>query len=154
HRVASVVGLLSAEIFGYGDRRTLDYAADLGMAFQLTNIIRDVGEDARRDRIYLPQDELARYGVPVADIAQARESENFQRWMQFPIERGLGYYRAAFSKLPATDRDSQRAGIIMAAIYQTLLEEIRDDGCHVLRQRVSLTPVRKLWIAWKTWIKG
>ena len=154
YRVASVVGLLSAEIFGYGDRRTLDYAADLGMAFQLTNIIRDVGEDARRDRIYLPQDELARYGVPVADIAQARESENFQRLMEFQIERAFGFYRAAFSKLPPADRNTQRAGIIMAAIYQTLLEEIRADGCHVLKQRVSLTPVRKLWIAWKTWIKG
>jgi phytoene synthase len=154
HRVASVVGLLSAEIFGYGDRRTLEYAADLGMAFQLTNIIRDVGEDARRDRIYLPQDELARYGVAVADIAQARESENFHRLMEFQIERALGYYRAAFSKLPPADRETQRAGIIMAAIYQALLEEIRADGCHVLKQRVSLTPVRKLWIAWRTWIKG
>ena len=154
HRVASVVGLLSAGIFGYGDRRTLDYAADLGMAFQLTNIIRDVGEDARRDRIYLPQDELARYSVPVGDIAQARESENFQRLMEFQIERAGGYYRSAFSKLPPADRDTQRAGIIMAAIYQTLLEEIRADGCHVLKHRVSLTPVRKLWIAWRTWIKG
>ena len=154
HRVASVVGLLSAEIFGYGDSRTLEYAADLGLAFQLTNIIRDVGEDARRDRIYLPQDELARYGVPVADIAQARESENFHRLMEFQIERAFGYFRTAFAKLPPADRDTQRAGIIMAAIYQALLEEIRADGCHVLKQRVSLTPVRKLWIAWRTWIKG
>jgi phytoene synthase len=154
HRVASVVGLLSAEIFGYADRSTLDYAADLGMAFQLTNIIRDVGEDARRDRIYLPQDELTRYGVQVTDIAQARETENFHRLMEFQIERALGYYREAFSKLPATDRKAQRAGIVMAAIYQTLLEEIRADGCRVLKQRISLTPVRKLWIAWKTWIKG
>jgi phytoene synthase len=154
HRVAGVVGLLSAEIFGYADRRTLDYAADLGMAFQLTNIIRDVGEDARRDRIYLPQDELARYGVRVSDITQARETENFHRLMEFQVERALGYYREAFSKLPATDRKSQRAGIVMAAIYRTLLEEIRADGCRVLGQRVSLTPVRKLWIAWRTWIRG
>ena len=154
HRVASVVGLLSAEIFGYDDRRTLEYAADLGMAFQLTNIIRDVGEDARRDRIYLPLDELARHGVPESDITQARESENFHRLMEFQIERALGYYRGAFAKLPLTDRKAQRAGLVMAAIYQTLLEEIRADGCHVLGQRVSLTPVRKLWIAWKTWIKG
>jgi len=154
HRVASVVGLLSAEIFGYSDRRTLDYAADLGMAFQLTNIIRDVGEDARRDRIYLPQDELARYGVPVADISEARESENFHRLMEFQIERALGYYREAFSKLPDTDRKAQRAGIVMAAIYQKLLEEIRADGCQVLRQRTSLTPVCKLWIAWNAWIRG
>ncbi len=154
YRVASVVGLLSAEIFGYRDRRTLDYAADLGMAFQLTNIIRDVGEDARRNRVYLPLDELERHGVSVTDIAQGRETDNFRRLIEFQIGRALGYYRQAFEKLPAVDRRTQRAGIIMAAIYQTLLDEIRSDGCHVLTQRISLTPIRKLWIAWKTWIKG
>jgi phytoene synthase len=154
HRVAGVVGLLSAEIFGYQNPRSLEYAADLGMAFQLTNIIRDVGEDARRGRIYLPLDELAQHGVTVNDIGEARETENFHRLMEFQIERALGYYRAAFAKLPPEDRKAQRAGIIMAGIYQTLLEEIRADGCRVLVQRTSLTPVRKLWIAWKTWVKG
>ena len=154
YRVAGVVGLLSAEIFGYQDRRTLEYAADLGMAFQLTNIIRDVGEDARRDRIYLPLDELARHGVSVEDIVHARETPNFRSLMEFQIERALSYYRSAFDKLPAADRKAQRAGVIMAAIYQTLLEEIRADGCRVLRQRTSLTPVRKLWIASKTWFRN
>ncbi len=154
HRVAGVVGLLSAEIFGYANRRTLDYAANLGLAFQLTNIVRDVGEDARRNRIYLPLDELARHGVAETDILQGRETGNFQQLMAFQIERAQGYYRAAFEQLPPEDRRPQRAGIIMAAIYQTLLEEIRRDGCHVLAQRTSLTPIRKLWIAWKTWIKG
>jgi phytoene synthase len=154
HRVAGVVGLLSAEIFGYTDRRTLDYAANLGLAFQLTNIVRDVGEDARRNRIYLPLDELARHGVAEADILQARETDAFLGLMKFQIERAQGYYRTAFDHLSPQDRRPQRAGIIMAAIYQTLLEEIRRDGCHVLAQRTSLTPVRKLWIAWKTWIKG
>ena len=154
HRVAGVVGLLSAEIFGYQDRRTLEYAADLGMAFQLTNIIRDVGEDARRNRIYLPLDEIERYGVSLADISGSRETDNFRRLMAFQIERALGYYREAFVKLPAVDRRAQRAGIIMAAIYRTLLDEIRRDGCHVLTRRVSLTPIRKLWIAWWTWIKS
>ncbi len=154
HRVAGVVGLLAAGIFGYRDRGTLDYAAELGLAFQLTNIIRDVGEDARRNRIYLPLDEMERFGVTVADIAQARETDDFRRLMEFQIERALGYYRSAFAKLPAADRKSQRTGIIMAAIYQTLLEEIRADGCRVLTRRTSLTPIRKLWIAWKTWIRG
>ena len=154
HRVAGVVGLLSAEIFGYQDRRTLDYAADLGLAFQLTNIIRDVGEDARRNRIYLPLDEIERHGVSVADIAQLRETDNFRRLIEFQIERALGYYREAFGKLPAADRRAQRAGIIMAAIYRTLLDEIRRDDCRVLTRRVSLTPVRKLWIAWWTWVRG
>jgi len=152
HRVAGVVGLLSAGIFGYQDKQTLAYAADLGLAFQLTNIVRDVGEDARRNRIYLPLDELERHGVTVADIAAARETGNFRRLMEFQIERALDFYRGAFAKLPAVDRKSQRAGIIMAAIYQTLLDEIRADGCRVLTRRVSLTPIRKLWIAWKTWI--
>ena len=154
YRVASVVGLLSAEIFGYRDSRTLEYAADLGMAFQLTNIIRDVGEDARRDRIYLPQDELQRFGVQVADIKQARETENFRRMMEFQIDRALEYYRAAHTKLPSSDRAAQRAGLVMAAIYQTLLEEIRAEECRVLKQRIALTPLRKLWIAWRTWLKG
>jgi phytoene synthase len=154
HRVAGVVGLLAAEIFGYADRRTLDYAANLGLAFQLTNIVRDVGEDARRNRIYLPLDELARHGVGETDVLQGRETDNFKKLMTFQIDRAQEYYRAAFERLPAADRRPQRAGIIMAAIYQTLLEEIRRDGCRVLAQRTSLTPVRKLWIAWKTWIKG
>jgi 15-cis-phytoene synthase len=153
-RVAGVVGLLSAEIFGYQDRRTLDYAANLGLAFQLTNIIRDVGEDARRNRIYLPLDEIRWHGVSAEEIVHARETDAFRRLMDFQIERALGYYREAFSLLPAVDRRAQRTGIIMAAIYRTLLEEIRRDGCRVLTHRISLTPVRKLWIAWWTWIKG
>jgi 15-cis-phytoene synthase len=154
HRVAGVVGLLSAEIFGYQDRRTLDYAANLGLAFQLTNIIRDVGEDARRNRIYLPLDEIRRHGVSAEEIVHARETDAFRRLMDFQIERALGYYRDAFALLPAADRRAQRTGIIMAAIYRTLLEEIRRDGCRVLTHRTSLTPVRKLWIAWWTWIRG
>ena len=154
YRVASVVGLLSAEIFGYSNPDTLKYAENLGMAFQLTNIIRDVGEDARRDRVYLPLDELARYNVTVADIMHARESDGFRQLMEFQIERALGYYRDAFRSLPAADRKSQRPGLIMAAIYQALLDEIRADGSKVLTQRTSLTPLRKLWIAWLTWVKS
>lgn len=154
YRVASVVGLLAAEIFGYQDRQTLKYAHDLGMAFQLTNIIRDVGEDARRGRVYLPIDELQRFNVPVADILNARHSDNFRRLMEFQIERAEQYYAQAMSELPARDRKTQRPGLVMAAIYRTLLDEIKRDGCQVLSQRTSLTPIRKLWIAWRTWIKG
>jgi len=152
HRVAGVVGLLSAEIFGYQDPRTLEYASDLGLAFQLTNIIRDVGEDARLGRIYLPLDELERFGVSTTDIMNGQESDNVDRLIEFQIDRALGVYQRAFDKLPAVDRAAQRPGIMMAAIYRTLLEEIRADGCHVLRQRVSLTPLRKLWIASRTWL--
>ena len=154
YRVASIVGLLAAEIFGYEDRRTQKYAHDLGMAFQLTNIIRDVGEDARMGRIYLPIDELQRFGVPAADILNARYSDNFRQLMEFQIERAEQYYRQAMDELPPADRKAQRPGLVMAAIYRTLLDEIKRDGCQVLTQRTSLTPLRKLWIAWRTWMKG
>ena len=154
YRVASVVGLLAAEIFGLQDRRTLKYAHDLGMAFQLTNIIRDVGEDARRGRVYLPMDELKRFEVPLADILNSRYSDNFRRLMEFQIERAEHYYEQAMSELPDIDRKSQRPGLVMAAIYRTLLDEIKRDGCQVLTQRTSLTPLRKLWLAWRTWIKA
>jgi phytoene synthase len=154
HRVAGVVGILSAKIFGYEDPRTLDYAADLGLAFQLTNIIRDVGEDARRNRIYLPLHELAEYGVTADDITQGRETENFRKLVDFQIARARALYDQALAKLPAADRKAQRAGLVMAAIYRALLEEIVSDGSRVLTRRTALTPVRKLWIAWKTWLKG
>ncbi|NHC07722.1 farnesyl-diphosphate farnesyltransferase [Azonexus fungiphilus] len=154
YRVASVVGLLAAEIFGYQDRQTQKYAHDLGMAFQLTNIIRDVGEDARRGRIYLPMDELKQFNVPAADILNARYSDNFTALMQFQYERAQRYYEQAFALLPAVDRKNQRPGLIMAAIYRTLLEEIRGENFQVLHQRISLPATRKLWLAAKTWIKG
>jgi phytoene synthase len=153
YRVASVVGLLAAEIFGHTDRRTLKYAHDLGIAFQLTNIIRDVGEDARRNRIYLPMDEMLQFGVTAAEILNAKESENFQKLMAFQIERAQRFYRQALEHLPEVDRKSQRTGLIMAAIYRATLDEVVAGGCHVLKERVSLTPLRKLWLAWKTWLK-
>jgi phytoene synthase len=152
HRVAGVVGLLAASIFGYRDERTLAYAHTLGLAFQLTNIIRDVGEDSRKGRIYLPLAELRQFDVSAADILHARQTDNFVRLMAFQIERAERYYSEALEQLPQLDRKAQRPGLVMAAIYRTLLREIADDGCKVLSQRTALTPVRKLWIAWKTWI--
>lgn len=154
YRVASVVGLLSVEIFGYTDRQTLKYAHDLGIALQLTNIIRDVGEDARRNRIYLPLDELQQFGVTAADILNSRETENFQKLMTFQIERAQRYYQQALDHLPAVDRKAQRTGLIMAAIYQATLHEVVTSGCHVLKERVSLTPTFKLWLAFKAWFKN
>ena len=154
YRVASVVGLLSVEIFGYSDRRTLKYAHDLGIAFQLTNIIRDVGEDARRNRIYLPMDELQQFGVAAADILNTRETENFHRLMAFQIERAQRYYRQALEHLPAADRKAQRTGLIMATIYRATLNEVVASGCHVLKERVSLGTGYKLWLAFKTWLKN
>lgn len=155
YRVASVVGLLAAQIFGYQDRKTLKYAHDLGIAFQLTNIIRDVGEDARIGRLYLPVEDLQRFDVPANDIMTYRESDNFRALMDFQIERAEAFYRKAWEQLPEVDRKSQRPGLLMAAIYRATLQEIKQDGAHkVLNQKVKLTPVRKLWLAWKTWMFG
>ncbi len=154
HRVASVVGICAAGIFGYSDPRTLEYARNLGLAFQLTNIIRDVGEDARKNRIYLPMDDLKRFGVTAADILNARHGEAFGRLMQFQAERAKGLYAKAFESLPAGDRRAQRPGLIMAAIYRALLDEIERDGFQVLKGKTSLTPLRKLWLAWKTWVNA
>ena len=154
YRVASVVGLLAAEIFGYRDRATLKYAHDLGIALQLTNIIRDVGEDARRGRIYLPLDELAQFGVHTRDILDAHETEGFRKLMQFQIERAQRYYQQALDQLPAVDRKPQRTGLIMAAIYRATLDEVIASGCHVLRERVSLGSGYKLWLALKAWLQN
>jgi phytoene synthase len=154
YRVASVVGLLAAGIFGYRDARTLDYARELGLAFQLTNIIRDVGEDARKNRIYLPMADLKEFGVPAADILNSRQTPEFRKLMAFEAARARGHYHKAMQSLPAADRKPQRPGLIMAAIYRALLEEIERDGFRVLTQRTSLTPLRKFWIAWKTWISA
>jgi phytoene synthase len=150
HRVAGVVGLMSAQIFGYTDPRTKDYARDLGVAFQLTNICRDVGEDARRGRIYLPQDDLARFDVAPSSLLRADHSQSFRELMAFEVGRTQQWYERALAQLPDADRKAQRPGLIMAAIYRTLLNEIARDGYRVLDRRTSLTPVRKLWIAWKT----
>jgi phytoene synthase len=152
--VASVVGILSAGIFGATQPETLQYAEKLGRAFQLTNIIRDVGEDARKGRIYLPINELQQFGVTAADILNARHSENFEKLMKFQADRAQAMYDDAFALLPKADRRAQRPGLIMAAIYRALLTEIELDGFHVLNQRISLTPIRKLWLAWKTYVRG
>jgi len=154
HRVAGVVGLLAAGIFGYRDPRTLEYARNLGIAFQLTNIIRDVGEDARKNRIYLPMDDLKKFGVPAADILNARETEDFGKLLAFEVSRAKQFYEKAFQSLPPVDRRAQRPGLIMAAIYRALLDEIERDGFHVLKAKTSLTPLRKFWIAWKTWVSA
>ena len=154
YRVASVVGLLAAEIFGYQDRQTLKYAHDLGLAFQLTNIIRDVGEDARRGRIYLPIEDLQRFEVPAKDLLEARYSDAFRELMAFQAERAEKFYDQAFAQLPAIDRKAQRPGLVMAAIYRTLLREIARDGFLVLDRRTSLTPLRKVWLAGTTWFRA
>jgi 15-cis-phytoene synthase len=150
HRVAGVVGLMSAEIFGYENPETQSYARDLGIAFQLINILRDVGEDVRRGRIYLPQEDLARFDVAPSSLINRSGGDSFRRLMAFEADRARTWYAQALAKLDPRDRRAQRTGLIMAAIYRALLDEIERDGFDVLDRRTSLTPLRKLWIAWKT----
>ena len=152
--VASVVGILSAKIFGQTTDQTSDYATKLGLAFQLTNIIRDVGDDARRGRIYLPMDELETFKVRPNEILDAQHSDRFEALMRFQTERAYGLYKDAALALPEQDRRAQRPGLLMAAIYYALLIEIARDNWEVLDKRISLTPIRKFWLAWKTWVSG
>jgi len=154
HRVAGVVGLLSARIFGYSVPATLDYARDLGIALQLTNIVRDVGEDVRRNRIYLPLDELARFGVTTDDLILFRETDEIAALLRFQADRAKAFYARAMAALPAADRKRQRAGLVMAAIYRKLLDEVEIEGARIMNRRVSLTPIVKLWTAWRTWVRA
>jgi phytoene synthase len=149
HRVASVVGLLSVEIFGYEDRKTLKYAENLGLALQLTNIIRDVREDAERGRIYIPQDELQKFNVSADDLLALKSSRELINLLTFQTARAKQYYQQALQLLPESDRYTQRTGLIMAAIYEATLDEIEKDNFQVMQHRVSLTPLRKLWLAWR-----
>ena len=154
HLVAGVVGELAAGIFGASQPQTFEYARQLGLALQLTNILRDVGEDARRGRIYLPIDDLQRFQVKAADLLDGRYVDGFEPLMQFQAQRARDAYRAAWAALPAADRRAQRPGLIMGAIYATLLTELERARFQVLHQRVSLTPLRKFGIAWRTWVFG
>ncbi|MCW8840469.1 MAG: presqualene diphosphate synthase HpnD [Gammaproteobacteria bacterium] len=149
YRVASVVGLLSAEIFGYSDRHTLNYAHDLGMAFQLTNILRDIREDAQRGRVYLPADEMTRFGVTREQIRRGEVHEGTRQLLALQAERAERFYQQAFAKLPEADRHAQRSGIIMAAIYRRILRRIVEEGYPVLERRVALPVWKKLWLTWR-----
>jgi phytoene synthase len=149
HLVAGVVGEVAARIFGQNAPQTTEYAHTLGLALQLTNIIRDVGEDARRGRIYLPVSELQQFDVKAHEILNGIHSDRFGALMQFQAERARRCYDQALALLPAADRRSQKPGLMMASIYRTLLTEIERDGYRVLHRRIALTPLRKLWLAWK-----
>jgi 15-cis-phytoene synthase len=150
HLVAGVVGEVAARIFGQTSEHTTAYAHAMGQAFQLTNIIRDVGEDAMRGRIYLPVNELQQFDVKANEILQRTYSDRFQALMQFQAARAHTLYDQALALLPEQDRRAQKPGLMMANIYRTLLREIERDGFQVLHQRTSLTPIKKLWLAWKT----
>ncbi len=155
YRVAGVVGLLIARILGFEDERTLLYAEKLGLALQLTNIMRDVGEDALMGRIYLPLDELARFGVSEADVLARWYSPEFERFMRFQLERAQETYREAVALLPERDRQSQKVGLIMGGIYYALLLEMEKVGWQrVLAGKTRLSKWGKLWAALWVWLFG
>lgn len=154
HLVAGVVGEVAANIFGQTQPQTIDYAHKLGQALQLTNIIRDVGEDARRGRIYLPLNELQQFEVKAHEVLSRTYSGRFIALMTFQAARAQALYDEALALLPQADRRAQKPGLMMAAIYRALLGEIERDQFRVLHQRVSLTPLRKLWLAWKVQALG
>ncbi len=158
HLVAGVVGEVACNIFGRTLPATVTYAHRLGLAMQLTNIIRDVGDDARRGRIYLPISELQQFDVKASEILKRDApwgySDRFTALMRFQAERAHAAYDEALSFLPEADRRSQRPGLMMANIYRSLLREIEAGGFRVLHQRTSLTPLRKLWIATRTQWQG
>ncbi|MEZ7694862.1 presqualene diphosphate synthase HpnD [Neisseria sp. 27098_8_139] len=155
HRVAGVVGCLIARILGFSNPKTLEYADKMGLALQLTNIIRDVGEDARHGRIYLPIEEMQKFDVPANVIMQCKPTDNFAKLMQFQVNRARETYREAMLFLPAEDKKSQKVGLIMAAIYYALLNEIDRDGAqNVLTYKIAIPSPRKKRIALKTWLFG
>lgn len=155
HRVAGVVGRLIARILGFSNPKTLEYADKMGLALQLTNIIRDVGEDARQGRIYLPIEEMQKFDVPANVIMQCKPTDNFAKLMQFQVDRARETYREAMLLLPAADKKSQKVGLIMAAIYYALLNEIDRDGAqNVLTYKIAIPSPRKKRIALKTWLFG
>jgi len=152
--VAGVVGEVAASIFGRTLASTVDYAHRLGLAMQLTNIVRDVGDDARRNRIYLPMNELKQFEVKAAEILDGKYSDRFTALMRFQAERAHRTYDEALALLSDADRAAQKPGLMMANIYRALLREIEADDFAVLHQRISLTPIRKLWIAMQTNWRG
>ncbi|MDP1648259.1 MAG: presqualene diphosphate synthase HpnD [Rubrivivax sp.] len=158
HLVAGIVGEVAANIFGRSEAATVAYAHQLGLAMQLTNIIRDVGDDARRGRIYLPMSELQRFEVKAHELLRRQApwgySDRFTALMRFQAERAHAAYDTAIALLPAADRVAQKPGLMMANIYRTLLQEIESQDFRVLHQRTSLTPLRKLWIATRTHLRG
>jgi phytoene synthase len=154
HLVAGEVGEVAARIFGQTQPQTTDYAHKLGQALQLTNIIRDVGEDSMRGRIYLPVNELQQFDVKAHEILKRTYSDRFTALMQFQAQRAHALYDEALALLPPQDRRAQKPGLMMASIYRALLREIEADNFQVLHQRIHLTPLRKMWLAWKVQALG
>jgi phytoene synthase len=153
YRVAGVVGLMCIEIFGYTQPETRTYAERLGTAFQLTNILRDLGQDGEAGRIYLPQEDLARFGCTEADILGRRLTPAFRELMNFEVGRARTYYAAALQSLPAADRNSMLPAEIMRVIYHRLLTQIEARAHDVYSRRIRLSDTRRMLLALGCWAR-
>ncbi|RMH05786.1 MAG: squalene synthase HpnD [Nitrospirae bacterium] len=157
YRVASVVGLICLKIFGTRDPRAKDYAIQLGLAFQLTNILRDIGADADRNRIYLPQEELARFGYKEQELLAKRYTPQFRNLMAFQCQRARQFYQHArqiYASLPRNDQRTLVAAEIMQAVYGRLLHRIEQRNYSVFGPRIRLSPLHRIGIATTTWLRA
>lgn len=152
YRVASVVGLVCLQIFGYEDDNAKEYAVDLGLAMQLTNIIRDVREDFEMGRVYLPQDEMARFGYSEDDLKNGVRNQAFQDLMKFQSERARKYFDKGFKLLPYLSRRSRACPAVLGALYSKVLDRIEASDYDVLESRVSLSKAEKIGLTAKTWL--
>lgn len=146
YKVASVVGLMTSEIFGYSDQKAMNYAVDLGIAMQLTNILRDVGEDLSRNRIYLPKEDLERFGLKEKDLFKREVSPNFVECMKFQIERARTYYSSAGKGIPMLSKDSRLPVLLARENYSRILDKIEENEYHVFHQRAYLNSTEKFSI--------
>jgi len=151
YRVAGVVGLLSIEIFGYRNRKSRHFATSLGEALQLTNILRDVAEDARIGRIYLPQEDRIRYKIPDQAFKTGECTSGMQQILNEYANKAEAAYRQALASLPDEDRKSLRPSIVMGAIYYAYLQQLRNVKFDVWQHPVHMLPLKKIWIAWRAW---
>ena len=150
YRVASIVGLMTIEILGYEHDSAKEYAHKLGIALQLINILRDVREDAQRGRIYIPQEELKQFDVTPEMLVNGQNNEQTEKLFAFQAQRAEQFYEQAFAAIAPQDRYPQRTGIIMGEIYYALLKQIIKQHYPVLKKRVKINALKKLWIAWTT----
>jgi len=152
YQVASVVGLICLQIFGYQDPRAKDHAIDLGLAMQLTNIARDVQEDLGMNRVYLPQDEMARFGYTEDDLHAGIVNEPFTNLMRFQAQRAKEYFHSGFKLLPYLSYRSRACPAVLGQLYRKVLEGIESADYDVLHHRVSLSKPQKIRVMAQTWL--
>ena len=154
YRVASVVGLICIQIFGYSHPRARDYAVDFGLAMQLTNILRDIQEDLGRDRVYLPLEDLQRFGYSVDDLKREVRNDAQRRLIAFQIERARTLFKSGVRLIPYLTRRTRACPAILAALYSRILHNISSNEHIVFDGRISLTSREKLLIMTTTWLKS